>query len=302
MLESRTKKEKVYNFFLIPEESSQIRKVRLSARHLKLILFVGLLTAGFCLLNVVGFWYYRSLYASLEKDRLIVKAFEQEKQDLTTKVAVLEETLDDTEQLAGRLASMVGTERVRLHKGVGPIPDRPFDVDAKTEPVSFVELDPKVSRLEDRAVTLQAKVQELYKIQKDKLIYIASTPSLWPVKGWVTSDFGYRRSPFSHFSDFHSGIDIAAGWGTPIVAPADGVVTFAGSRGGFGRLVVIDHGFGVTTRFAHTSKFFVKEGDRVKRGMKVAQVGNTGHSTGPHLHYEIHVDGVPVDPMKYLLK
>jgi murein DD-endopeptidase MepM/ murein hydrolase activator NlpD len=118
----------------------------------------------------------------------------------------------------------------------------------------------------------------------------------------VTSDFGYRRSPFTLASDFHKGIDIAAAWGTPVAAPADGVVKFAGYKGGYGKMVVIDHGFGVVTKYGHTSEIFVREGDKIKRGSKIALVGNTGHSTGPHLHYEIQSDGLPVDPMQYILK
>jgi len=251
-----------------------------------------------------GFMRYRSLYAALSTERETIKAYEKERVELLGKVALLENTIGETEAMAGKLASLVGTERIPLKKGIGPIqaPEGAMDIASKTEPVDMAALSPKMDNMEDRAQTLQDKLRELTKIQEDKLNYIASTPSIWPVKGWLTSDFGYRRSPFTLASDFHPGIDVAAAYGTPVVAPADGVVTFAGVKGGYGNLVVIDHGFGVVTKFGHTSQLLVKEGDKIKRGMKIALVGNTGHSTGPHLHYEVHADGVPVDPMKYLMK
>lgn len=295
-----------YSFFLIPADSREIRKFHLSSLHIRILTGAALISVFFLVFNVVGFWYYRSLYASFEKDRVSIKAYERERKDLLSKVSVLEQTVGETETLAGKLASMVGTERVPLQKGVGPIPDASFNVAARTVGmtvgIKFEELDPKVDRLETRSMDLQAKIKELTKVQEDKLTYIASTPSIWPVKGWVTSDFGYRRSPFTLASDFHPGLDIAAAWGTPVVSPADGVVTYSGIKNGYGKMVVIDHGFGITTRYGHTSELLVEEGQKIKRGAKIALVGNTGHSTGPHLHYEIHVDGVPVDPMQYILK
>ncbi len=292
-----------YSFFLIPGNSQEIKKFHLTSRHLKILVGAVLISVSFFVFNAVGFWYYRSLYSSFEKDRTSMKAYEQERKDLLAKVAVLEQTVGETETLAGKLASIVGTERVPMQKGIGPIPPDPkFDVAARTEGIQFSDLDPKVERLETRSLDLQAKIKELTKVQEDKLTYIASTPSLWPVKGWVTSDFGYRRSPFTFAADFHPGLDIAASWGTPIMAPADGVVTYAGYKNGYGKTVIIDHGFGITTQYGHTSELFVQEGQKIRRGTKIALVGSTGHSTGPHLHYEIHVDGVPVDPMKYILQ
>ena len=288
--------------FLIREDNRGIKKVRLTERQIRLFAVAAVTAFFFFAFNIVGFWYYRSLYSSLEKDKLAVMAYEQEKKELVGKVIVLEKTVNETEKLAGKLAALVGPERVQIQKGVGPISPAAFDIKAKTAMVDFGSLEPKLDRLEDRASSLRSRIKELNRIQEDKLTYIASTPSIWPVKGWVTSDFGVRRSPFNLRADFHKGIDIAAQWGTPVVAPADGVVTFAGRKGGYGNTIIIDHGFGVTTHFGHNSSLLVQEGEKIQRGAKVALIGNTGHSTGPHLHYEIHVDGVPVDPMKYIFQ
>ncbi|MCB2146966.1 MAG: M23 family metallopeptidase [Deltaproteobacteria bacterium] len=128
---------------------------------------------------------------------------------------------------------------------------------------------------------------------------LAATPSIQPLKGWISSRFGYRESPFTGRREFHRGLDIATHEGSPILAPADGIVTYAGNKGLMGKMVAIEHGFGMVTRYGHTQKILKKKGDRVKRGEAIALVGNTGRSTGPHLHYEIRLNGVAVNPMNY---
>lgn len=128
------------------------------------------------------------------------------------------------------------------------------------------------------------------------------TPAIWPVNGWISSKFGYRKSPFTGQREFHHGVDIANRKGSPVIAPANGTVTFVGRKGSLGKVVILDHGFGITTRYAHLSQMLCKVGDRVKRSNTIALVGNSGRSTGPHLHYEVHVNGEPVDPIKYLMK
>jgi murein DD-endopeptidase MepM/ murein hydrolase activator NlpD len=129
---------------------------------------------------------------------------------------------------------------------------------------------------------------------------MASAPSLWPVEGRITGAFGARVDPFSGEGAFHRGVDISAAYGSMIVAPADGVVSFADFSSGYGRMVVIEHGHGVTTRYGHLSAFAVTDGQHVQRGETIGYVGLSGRSTGPHLHYEVWVRGTPVNPYKYL--
>ena len=131
--------------------------------------------------------------------------------------------------------------------------------------------------------------------------FLASTPAIWPVRGWVTSGFGYRFDPFIGEEKIHEGIDISTPIGTPILTPANGVVSFIGNEESYGITLIIDHGYGVSTRYAHLSKVLVRLGQRVRRGDKVAQVGQTGRTTGPHLHYEVRLHGVPVNPKNYFL-
>lgn len=148
----------------------------------------------------------------------------------------------------------------------------------------------------------EKEVLQLWKDLSDKNDLLLSTPSLRPAAGWISSNFGTRASPFSGDTSIHKGLDIAADMGTSIRAPASGVVSYAGIDEGYGKMVSIDHGHGIVTRFAHCSQLYVKVGQRLRRGDVIAAVGNTGRSTGPHLHYEVRLNGVPVNPEKYILE
>jgi murein DD-endopeptidase MepM/ murein hydrolase activator NlpD len=129
-----------------------------------------------------------------------------------------------------------------------------------------------------------------------------STPSILPTQGWLSSNYSTSRlHPILNVARPHVGIDVTAPTGTPIEAPAAGRVSFAGTKTGYGKTIIIKHGFGVETRFAHASKLLVQPGQRVKRGDRIALVGKSGLATAPHLHYEVHVNGRAVNPLKYIL-
>ena len=142
---------------------------------------------------------------------------------------------------------------------------------------------------------------ELSQFLKEQKSLLACTPSLAPTNGWYSSGFGYRISPFTNQREFHKGLDIATRIGTPIIAPADGLVISVGREGNYGRMIAINHGYNMKTRYGHLHKFRVKKGDRVKRGQIIAEVGKSGRTTGPHLHYEVLLNGVPVNPLRYIL-
>jgi len=127
------------------------------------------------------------------------------------------------------------------------------------------------------------------------------TPSIWPARGWVSSGFGYRLSPFTKEKELHRGLDICSRKGSPILAPADGVVTAIEYDPGYGKTVTINHGYGLNTLYAHLEKVLVKKGQVVRRHQEIAQVGDSGRTTGAHLHYEVHLNGVPVNPVRYIL-
>ena len=128
----------------------------------------------------------------------------------------------------------------------------------------------------------------------------AATPSIWPIAGWISSGFGQRRDPFTGQADFHSGLDISGIHGQQVHSPADGMVTIAGYNGSYGNQITIDHGFGLTTRYGHLSRFQVMVGQRVRRGQVIGYVGSTGRSTSAHLHYEVLMNGQLTDPLKLL--
>jgi murein DD-endopeptidase MepM/ murein hydrolase activator NlpD len=138
------------------------------------------------------------------------------------------------------------------------------------------------------------------KLEKKRNL-LASTPSIRPVDGWITSSFGYRTSPFTGKKSFHAGLDISNKKGTEVISTANGKVSYAAPKAHFGNLIVIDHGYGRVTKYGHLQKILVKPGQTVKRGEVIALLGNTGKSTGPHVHYEVRINQVPVNPLKYIL-
>jgi len=158
-----------------------------------------------------------------------------------------------------------------------------------------------LSFLQSQVSKQEQSFQELETVVQSRQSLWASTPSIWPTSGWLSSDFGKRISPFTGHRAMHRGIDIAARSGTPIIAPAAGVVTYYRFNGGFGRYLKVNHGYGTVTHYGHLSKSEVKVGQKVKRGDIIGYVGNTGLSTGPHLHYEVYVNNVAIDPMKFIL-
>jgi murein DD-endopeptidase MepM/ murein hydrolase activator NlpD len=143
-------------------------------------------------------------------------------------------------------------------------------------------------------------LEDLLRSLEGKRERLESSPSIWPSKGWLTSGFGYRISPFTGRKQYHSGIDIAGTPGTDVVAPARGRVVFTGPNGPLGNTVIIDHGYGVRTQFGHNQSIYVKSGEVIERGQRIAALGNTGRSTGPHLHYTVEVNGKARNPLDYI--
>jgi len=148
----------------------------------------------------------------------------------------------------------------------------------------------------ERQLSLEELVQQL----EDKHQRLASSPAIWPTQGWLTSRFGTRISPFTGKRHFHAGIDIAGAPGTDVIATARGKVKFVGTKGPLGRTVIIDHGYGVRTHYGHNQENLVKRGQEVERGQVIAKLGNTGRSTGPHVHYTVEVKGKAVNPLDYI--
>lgn len=148
----------------------------------------------------------------------------------------------------------------------------------------------------------EQSVRNLQLYLEDQQALLAQTPSLLPARGWKTSEFGFRIDPYTGLRQMHAGVDISSNIGTIILATGDGQVIWAAPQAAYGNVVMVDHGQGLVSFYAHLSEFGVKVGDQVKRGAEIAKMGNTGRSTGPHVHYEIRLNGVPQDPERYILE
>jgi len=260
---------------------------------------------------IISLGHYYSAYSSTETARIRAARFERERAQLTARVNELEGALKRTQRFAAKLETVV-KDHAEGETSLGPLEGRLRSLkDAlkgddgssdvmwtpPTSGQSTEDVLKSVDLMKNSAEEIESLLHAVFAKQQDRLYFWSSVPTMWPSRGFLTSQFGASRG-----RRMHEGLDIAARVGTPIVAAGSGIVTFVGYKGGYGYTFKIDHGYGIQTVHAHCSKIFVQEGDRVKRGQLVAHVGNTGSSTGPHLHYEVRVDGVPVNPMRYLAK
>jgi murein DD-endopeptidase MepM/ murein hydrolase activator NlpD len=166
----------------------------------------------------------------------------------------------------------------------------------------YQEMDTRFSEMNHEAVMIEQTLQDQYELLADQKAFLSALPTKKPVVGYFTSGFGVRSHPFGGRAKMHEGLDIANHPGTPVKAPADGIIVFASTKAGYGQTVIVDHGYGLETWYGHTKKVLVTKGQRVRRGDPIALLGNTGRSTGPHLHYEVRIHGTPVDPLSYILE
>jgi murein DD-endopeptidase MepM/ murein hydrolase activator NlpD len=292
---------------IIPESGSSVRQFKFSRT---LIAIVGCLVL-LCVTAVPFFVYdYCTLKATLPSkhalerevadQRAQIQSFAKKINGLKTEIVAIREFEEKIRDLADVDESAKGDSMLGVG---GPTPE---DLDASIplteEHHSLVrEMHAQVEDLEETLTVHKETLGELHEYLETRQSMLVSTPTIRPTTGWRSSGFGYRTSPFTGRREFHQGLDIATRSGTPVIAPADGTVTFVGSNGALGKTVTIDHGYGVVTRYGHLKKLLVKRGAEVKRGDTIGLVGNTGRSTAPHLHYEVHLNGIPVNPSKYIL-
>lgn len=307
---------------LLSEDGFPARRLSVSPRLAKLLGALFLFFVVFSSVMTWSFLHYRTQKSNSYNASLA--ALQHERARLVSKIGALEGTIARIEKFTDKLESSVGVETGQLQMGVGPVSEQE-DLGKFLTQVSqlprlssqavaqdwrrgefdegfYDKFSVRLDELSSYATELELRVNQVYEANENTLSFWASSPTLWPVKGWLTSNFGYRHSPWGGGTRMHKGVDIAAPIGTTIQAPSDGVITYARHKGGYGLAVMIDHGYGIKTLYGHTSQLFVQEGDHVRRGQAIAAVGNSGASTGPHLHYEVHVDGIPTDPMNFILE
>lgn len=283
--------KKHHTIILVPHARAKMRKWCVTNTQigvaLSLLVFLGLSSV------LVSWFYFRASASPAQIAKL-----ESENRDLRqantsfeANLAKLQKQLAETEERTRQLAIVAGVDGLG-EGGNGEAGVGGPDLGESPEDLPSIE-----RRTGDLAGTLD-RVEGLL---EQRARWISSTPSIAPARGILTSGFGSRSDPLTHGRGNHEGIDISAPAGQPVVAPADGLVIQAGEMGGYGNTILVTHGFGITTRYGHLSRIGVKPGQRVRRGETIGRVGSTGRSTGDHLHYEVHVDGKPVNPIAYLL-
>jgi len=300
-------KSQIFTVIVVSDHSQAVRKFRVPRRWLQNAAWAGV---GLGLLGLLTIGHYLSLLGTTSENGVLKEENAQLRSQVLLvqeKVAHISATLDRVERFDAKLRTAVTSlQDPERSLAVGPV-GSPEPEAAPAGPAPAGEqnvsaLPGRLGSLETEAARQEQSLRELQEYFDDQRSLLASTPSIWPTRGWVTSDFGTRLDPYSAERRMHEGLDIATPHGQPVKTPSDGVVVFNGVEGGYGKVVVIDHGYGVKTRYGHLSEVFVRLGDRVSRGDKVAAVGNTGKSTGPHLHYEVRVNGIPENPRKFILE
>lgn len=285
---------KRFTVILIPDSNQHTRRFQL--RH-------GVVATSFVLfflfLGSLSFFAYSYFNTVLDRKELLRLRVENSRQRQDFKRLALD--LNDVQL---EMRSLAETEaRVRQLAQLDEIPTEvPVAIGGlpETGTESIDDLQREINKLMVDIELRRQSQEDVRNLLNDQVSISRATPKGWPTKGWITSYFGKRKSPFTGRRVMHEGLDIAANLGTPVVATADGVVSRVGYSRSYGKMVVIDHGYGYRTIFGHNSKLLVKAGQRIKRGDRVALVGNTGQSTGPHVHYELRMNGVPIDPRKTL--
>lgn len=293
--------------------------MHLSSVTARLVGLAGILALPLFVGALFSTVHYQNRVSELRQEIFEETQFIEQKDLIATRIAWLERNLSRTQSNLAGLQDTLDTTLGQIKSGLGPIESEPelqiMDTAFHDEKATMLEpllensdtLTLKDARyqvnvLEEKLKGLEVQVEKVASLNQDRIEFFKAMPNVIPVDGWITSDFGFRRSPYSGVYKMHYGIDIAAPVGTAILAPSDGRVVLAEYNGGYGRKIILDHGYGITTSYSHASELFVQDGDVIKRGQTIAAVGSSGASTGPHLHYEVHVDGIPADPLPYVIE
>mgnify|MGYP000858389862 FL=1 len=307
MRKAKIKNRKEYlSIMLIPHSQDRVRVIKISSFYLKVsFLLVALLifVSGLIVMNIKLSNRNKSLESNIEglsrlnveQKNMIdekantIKNLEEREKSINAKIDQFTEKYKDMAEkyLSGESRSKTSRSDDRT--------ERTFVDDISILKDKLDELIDEKSLHNEDILGLQETEEKLKK-------YMATIPTLWPASGRVSSNFGQREDPFNSSERFHSGIDIAADYGSDINAAAEGTVITAGTLAGYGKAVIVSHGNGLTTLYGHISSAIAKEGQKVKKGQLIARVGSTGRSTGPHLHFEVRINDTPVDPLKYLDK
>ena len=296
--------KRFYTVLVLPDATSPARVFHISQPVLAALSLV----AAF---GIFAFAFFLDQYVTLHARMLELKQSRQEvgeRQVMAERVNHLEGELSKLRDLDRRLRVAVGLDKsaaqpASLGQGGADTKSRTALLDAlKQRTGHFLDsMNQDLAALQQEVHSREQSFRELKTYLDQKAAFLASIPTILPIQGLITSGYGYRKSPFTGLRDFHEGLDIAAPFGTPIHATADGLVSFVGPLAAFGNVVFVDHGHGFSTIYAHNSQARVREGQQVRRGDIIAYVGASGRTTGPHVHYGIYVKGSLSNPLKFVV-
>jgi murein DD-endopeptidase MepM/ murein hydrolase activator NlpD len=289
-------RKRSYILFVARGEDGQLRKIPIPLHYLYVL--VAGAAIGFLSLTGIASSYVRMLLKVSRYNEL-----RTQKEELTNRYSKLEEVAKERDIQVASLGSLAGEVSALYGLKSSPM----LVAASSSEDVQNVQVGLSLDRLYtlkstalSGATTTGISLGLTRDVTPADWMRANSAPNLWPVEGPVTGSFGERIDPFNGEGAFHSGIDISASYGQAVIAPADGIVEFADTMGGYGRAIIVDHGHGITTRYGHLSNFAVVAGQHIHRGDVIGYVGLSGRSTGPHLHYEVRINDTPVNPHKYL--
>lgn len=304
-------KNKSYSIIIVSDATSSNKELFLSSKFIR-----NSLIAVILLVSLFGYVIFDYLTLSIDSQKMGRLEVENERKtkiitELTRNVDKAQRSLTKMENFKKRILIAAGltspSALQEIGTGGGPIADISTDVELTESNLDLNIPKRKVDILEkSRNNNLNAKKMEnalqfVENVIDKQKVRLASTPSIWPTKGYLTNSFGRRIHPLTGKRSFHYGQDIATQSGNKIIAPANGVILVSEYRDYYGKMVIIDHNFGYTTRYGHLAAFNVKEGERVTRGQVIGFVGNTGRSTAPHLHYEVRFMGKAINPMNFII-
>jgi len=291
----------------LPDGSKQVKQIRFPKLFLHFLLIALLASIAVLTWVIPDYRRSRSKMPLLAKMQKLEKSRKRQFVHLGVRINRLSQKLEELNDFDRKLKIMVNLE---VNDDNSPTPGIGGSDPTYFPPEYFVTKNDKaliqlmnhsLDDLNNEIALGKRQKNRLYELFENQQMLLASTPSIWPTKGWLSSNFGKRSSPFTEETEFHKGIDISAKMRTPIISPADGIVLSTRRDRWSGNLLTINHGYGIETVYIHLHESLVKKGQYVKRGETIALVGNTGRSTGPHLHYEVHLNGLPVNPINYVL-
>lgn len=294
-MESR---DRSFTLIIAPNHPSKIKQFRISMRQLYSLLTVLLvLGLSFC----YGFWQYlnaKSKLSSLETILSQNNRLQEENLDYTEKTRQLTEKVSHIEIMAKNISRLTGIDLDSPLSHTGGVGGSNRDNYNRDE-TGARNMD-MLQSLNQKTDLVENQILHLKDVALEQSLFLSSLPTSWPARGYISSYFGHRPDPLTGVREFHPGIDISAPYGAKVIAPADGIVIFAGAQRNYGYTLVIAHKYGITTRYAHLASYSARPGQRIKRDDVLGFVGSTGRVTGPHLHFEIVMESRSVNPLRFL--